>query len=419
MTPHCQLGIFGLSAAIGVGMVQQYLGPAMGVVSLSTWSELVEAAAGGLLEESVWCELKEMATPTGTAKKDANMEMARDLASLSVDGGLLIYGVRDKDFDVVGCDTVGLADRIAQVSATRIHPPLSPTFQPALMHPDDNSLAVLVVQVPRSPLAPHMVDGSYWGRSSNGKRKLDDAEVRRLLLQRDRGEDAFLSRLTGMEARDPLVDYIEGHPTGNGHIYLVAEPCAPVVRSDEPQGSDALRQGIRPSDWPGTVPDCTYRAFDPTGEAYASIPEYNDPVQNRYERTLCHVLLKDDSSIEVVSGGGTVENETQLGRPAKFLLAGLVSALAVQTLQLVESRSLAWGYTGPWRVGLRVTKTRGTIFKTNDFFKRMPTFTADEYIKTTVVRGVDTRPLEQAQVLLKGLYRGLGIESQTVDQIAN
>lgn len=400
-------------------MVQQYLGPAMGVVSFSTWSELVEAAAGGLLEESVWCELKEMATPAGTAKKDANLEMARDLASLSVDGGLLIYGVRDKDFEVVGCDTAGLADRIAQVTATRIHPPLSPTIQPALGHPDDDSLAVLVVQVPPSPLAPHMVDGSYWGRSSNGKRKLDDAEVRRLLLQRDRGEDAFLSRLTGMETRDPLVDYIEGHPTGNGHIYLVAEPCVTVVRSEEPQGSDALRKSIRSSGWHGTVPDCTYRAFDPTGEAYASISAHGDPVPSQYERQLCHVLLKDDSSIEVVSGGGTAEYETQPGRPAKFLFAGLVSALTVQTMQLIESRSLAWGYTGPWRVGLRVTQTRGTIYNTNDVFTRRPTFTADEYIKTTVVQGVDTRPLEQAQGLLKGLYRGLGIESQTVDQIAN
>lgn len=400
-------------------MVQQYFGPARGVVSFSTWSELVEAAGGGLLEESVWCELKEMPTPIGTGKKDANLEMARDLASLSVDGGLLIYGVRDKVFDVVGCDTSGLDDRISQVSATRIHPPLSPTIQSVLVHPDDDTLAVLVVQVPPSPLAPHMVDGSYWGRSSNGKRKLDDAEVRRLLLQRDRGEDVFLSRLTGLETRDPLVNYIQGHPTGNGHIYLVAEPCAPVVRNDEPEGMDALRKGIRSSGLLGTVRDCTSRAFDSTGEAYASIPTHGDPVPSQYEYQLCHVLLKDDSSIEVVSGGGTREYEPQPGRPTKFLLADHAWTLAVQTLELLQSRSLAWGYTGLWRVGLRVTKTRGTIYHTNDFLRRMPTFTAEEYIKTTVVQGVNARPLEQAQGLLNGLCRGLGIESQTIARIVD
>ena len=67
-------------------MAQQYLGPTLGVVTFSTWSQLVEAAEGGLLEESGWCELKEMATRPGSNKKDANLEMARDLASLSADG---------------------------------------------------------------------------------------------------------------------------------------------------------------------------------------------------------------------------------------------------------------------------------------------------------------------------------------------
>lgn len=400
-------------------MVQQYLGPAFGVVTFSTWAELVTAAEGGLLEESVWCELKEMATPPGTAKRDANLEMARDLASLSVDGGLLVYGVRDKDFEVVGCDTARLADRIAQVSATRIHPPLSPTVHQPLMHPDNDTLSVLVVQVPPSPLAPHMVDGSYWGRSSNGKRKLDDAEVRRLLLQRDRGEDAFREHLIGMEARDPLTNYVERHPTGNGHVYIVAEPCAPVVKDDEHQSSAVLRQGMRTSNWPATIPDCTYQAFDPTGEAYASATTHSNPVTSQYERELCYVLLRDDASIEVVSGGGTAEWGTQPGQPAKFLLAGLVSTLAVQTLQLVHGRSRAWGYTGLWRVGLRVTKTRGAVYNTSDILTRSLAFTADEYVNTTVVQGVGTEPLEQAQRLLKGLYRGLGIKFQSTDEIAD
>lgn len=399
-------------------MVRQYLGPALGVVTFSTWAELVEAAEGGLLEESVWCELKVMATQPGIGKKDANLEMAKDLASLSVDGGLLIYGVKDETFEVVGCDATGLADRISQVSATRVHPPLSPTIMPPLMNPDDDSLSVLVVQVPPSPLAPHMVDGSYWGRSGNGKRKLEDAEVRRLILQRDQGEGAFRERLIGMEADDPLADYIEGHPTGNGHIYIVAEPCAPVVREGKPQGLETLRRGMRPSSWHGTIPDCNYQASNPAGEAYASLPKQGGAVPSRHERNLCHVLLKDDGSIEVVSGGGTAEYEARPGQPNSFLLAGLVSALVVQALQLVEGRSYAWGYTGPWRLGLRITKTRGTVYNGNDMFT-LPNFAADEYVNSAVVKGIDSSPLEQVQSLLKGLYRGLGIQSRSVDQIAD
>lgn len=66
-----------------------------------------------------------------------------------------------------------------------------------------------------------------------------------------------------------------------------------------------------------------------------------------------------------------------------------------------------------------MTKTRGTIYNTNALVIRMPTFTAGEYIKTTVVQGVNARPLEQAQGLLNGLCRGLGIESQTIARIVD
>ena len=400
-------------------MVQQYLGPTLGVVVFSTWSGVVDAAEGGLLEETAWCELKEMATRPGASRKDANLEMARDLASLSVDGGILIYGVRDKDFEVVGCDITGLPDRIAQVSATRIHPPLSPAVLPPLAHPDDEALSVLIVQVPPSPLAPHMVDGSYWGRSSNGKRKLDDAEVRRLLTQRDRGEDVFRERLIALEDRDPLVRHIQDHPTGNGHIYLVAEPCTPVVRDEELQDWRRIRDGVRSSRSHDTVDGCTRHSPDPTGEAYATIETHADPQPAKHERHLCHVSIKDDSSIEVVSGGGTAEWEHPPGTITKYLDVGRVSTLVLQTLQMVEGWSQTWGYTGTWRIGLRVTNTRGAIHTTHDWFSYSPAFAAVEYVSTTSVQGVGGDSLELARPLLKGLYRGLGLKDRDIDDVAD
>ena len=402
-------------------MAQQYLGPTLGVVTFSTWPQLVEAAEGGLLEESGWCELKEMATRPGSSKKDANLEMARDLASLSVDGGILIYGVRDKDLAVVGCDTTGLADRIAQVSATRITPPLSPAILPSLENPDDDSLAVLIVQVPPSPLAPHMVDQSYWGRSSNGKRKLEDAEVRRLLLQRDRGEDAFRTRLIALEDHDPLVGHIQDHPTGNGHVYLVAEPTAPVARDDGLQEWGRIRDALRHSGRRGTVADCMRHSPHPAGEAYATVGTNADPQPAQYERRLCHVLIQDDGSIEVVSGGGTAEPESPDGTVTKYLDVGLVSTLTVQTLQMVEGWSKAWGYTGTWRVGLRVTNTFGAVRTTHDdwLLGRPSAFKADEYVATTVMQGIGDESLDLAQPLLKGLYRGLGMVNEPINEVAN
>lgn len=78
-----------------------YLGSGKGRASLTSWDEVEIAAAAGVLEESAWVELKQ-AVPASS--KPANQELARDLASLSVDGGTLIIGITDKTHDVVGTD---------------------------------------------------------------------------------------------------------------------------------------------------------------------------------------------------------------------------------------------------------------------------------------------------------------------------
>lgn len=188
----------------------------------------------------------------GGDKKATNMELARDLASLSVFGGVLIYGIRDKTLDVVGVDAEALDSmktRISQVAERSIHPPLSSIIHPEIRNPDDLSRAVLVVEVPASPLAPHMVEDkggnaatrgrSYWGRSADGKRTLSDDEVRLLMSHRASSEEKFEGHLRMLVAEDPIpapapVDApMWREPsraaTHNGHIYLLAGPCAPVV----------------------------------------------------------------------------------------------------------------------------------------------------------------------------------------------
>lgn len=77
------------------------------------------AASSGILDETHWVELKQ-AIPVSS--KPANLELARDLASLSVDGGVLIVGVKDAGGAagaVVGTSLDGLASRIDQVRLPR------------------------------------------------------------------------------------------------------------------------------------------------------------------------------------------------------------------------------------------------------------------------------------------------------------
>jgi hypothetical protein len=89
-----------------------YLGPDKGRWTPATWADVVEAAAGGLIDETHWVDLKQE-LPAG--KATANTDLAKDLASLAVDGGLLVIGVEDHNSHagkVCGVELAKLADRV-------------------------------------------------------------------------------------------------------------------------------------------------------------------------------------------------------------------------------------------------------------------------------------------------------------------
>lgn len=115
-----------------------HLGPDRSL-SLSTWDELVAAAKGGLLDENQWCELKQQLPPSD---KKNNLELARDLAALSVHGGVLIIGIKDNGAEVVGLDedVTALKSRISNVARTRVDPPLSPVIHDPIVGPGGGSV---------------------------------------------------------------------------------------------------------------------------------------------------------------------------------------------------------------------------------------------------------------------------------------
>ena len=400
-----------------------YLGPTVGRVPLSTWRELGAAAQGGLLEETQWVELKEMPSPPNKA---TNTELAKDLASLSVNGGVLIFGVKDKTFQVVGCDVSGLVDRISQVASIRVHPPLSPVVYPAVSHPDEPEKAVLVVEVPPSPQAPHMVDDSYWGRSSNGKRKLSDAEVRTLLQNRASTAAAFKERLLGMAEDDPLARLVVGHPTGNGHLYLLAEPCAPVLgRSADFDLARVVRNEITVSPGRSVIASLTNRGRDPLGQTMEWPASHEDPLERRHEDQASHLLCRDeDDSLEYVSGGGTYFRK---GGPRgeesmEIVGVGVIIIAVREFLQLIERLSSGhWGYSGQWRVGIHVTHLAGKSVSFNDLFSGHVTFPRETYTQqiVTSAAALIEAPDDEAKRLLSGFLRAIGCEGSELDQAIN
>lgn len=399
--------------------MQQYLGPSRGTVTFSTWEDLVRAASGGLLDETQWCELKVMPSPSD---KPNNVELARDLASLSVYGGLLIFGVEDKTFKVLGCDTGGLDDRVAQVAMTRVSPPLSPIIHRLLPDPDDELRSVMIVQVPRSRLAPHMVDDNYWGRSSNGKRKLSDAEVRELLQARTTTSQEFRDRLLRMVDDDPLVRLIDGHPTGNGHLYLLAEPSTPVIGGEidfmELHRAASAASSLDRNGYGVGLHSLSYQAPDPLGVAWQSRTE---PVTANYERSLCHLLVHaDDSSIESTFGGATaLIEDANRGGSQVVLLGRSILLMTRQFLRLVKALSEQWGYAGEWRVGVHAAPLLGSVWQENAAWGQETPFARDSFTVDKVETPVtwSDSAEEETVRILAGLLRGAGRANRSFEQL--
>lgn len=393
-----------------------YLGPGRPLTSLSTWGEVVSAAQGGLLEENQWCELKAMLPPSS---KSSNLELAKDLASLSEFGGVLILGVADKTFEVVGLDIDkigGMKSRISQVASMTVTPPLSPVIHDPMAGPQ--SKVVMVVSVPPSPVAPHMADGFYWGRSSDGKRKLSDPEVRTLMTARASSETDFRARLTGMVDRDPLDDFTENSPTGQGHLYFLAEPVAPMPpRPGDLEVGKLRYAGIQwGADWNGTLTNCTSQAFDPEGQAFMT---GRTILPAKFERNLCHFSVKDeDGSVEVVHGGATFAHELPRGGTCHSILDRLVVILTRQALALVKEFSTEVGYMGQWRIGIHLTKLKGKRRSTGQL-ANFPPFASDGYTQTTITGAYELEdeldPVTDR--LLRGFKRGLGIEQWSLEDM--
>jgi len=142
--------------------------------------------------------LRETGTFDGKAalpQPGRNKDLAKDICAMTPDGGVLLYGVGGDDGtrpDVLSpFDLAGAAERIDQVTQTGIsEPPVIEIHD--ILSDDHEGLGYLVVVVPASPRAPHMLtldgDNRYWGRGAMGNRILTEGEVARLYARRERWE---------------------------------------------------------------------------------------------------------------------------------------------------------------------------------------------------------------------------------------
>jgi hypothetical protein len=191
-----------------------YLSPDNPRWAPKTEADLQAAIDGGWLEEGHHLDLKE-ACPSS---KGANKEMARDLASFAVNGGTLIFGVREdktnRVFELAPQPLHGLPEKAEQVARAIPDPALqsspSRSTRPPVTAPATSSSTYRP-----APAAPHMVDGQYYGRGDKTKHRLSDAEVVALHPRRRTTETDGLALLRKEMDTDPLRDVgTESHRGG-------------------------------------------------------------------------------------------------------------------------------------------------------------------------------------------------------------
>lgn len=155
-----------------------------------TAGELERAAREGVLVERRRFEAKRELPAAGK-----NEDVAVQVASLTVDGGLLVYGLDEDEHErpsiPTPIDLEGAAERIDQVVGALVDEPPYVEVEPLRLE-DDPGKGYLVVIVPPSPRAPHQVavkgDRRFYGRGDKGKRILSEGEVARLYQRRGHWE---------------------------------------------------------------------------------------------------------------------------------------------------------------------------------------------------------------------------------------
>lgn len=145
-----------------------------------TWAE-VEALKGQAQETQALDFKRQLST---------TLEIAKDITAMTVNGGVLIYGVDEDKKTLVASEITpiplkGVEEKLHQVAGSRVTP--APDFDVAsIANPADETTGVVVVVVQASSLAPHQWDSRFPVRRGTTTEYLAEPEVERLYRQRQR-----------------------------------------------------------------------------------------------------------------------------------------------------------------------------------------------------------------------------------------
>jgi hypothetical protein len=392
-------------------MTYVQLGPSR--VQLDTWNDIVEAAREGLLDERTYCELKK-----GLPPSSQNGEVSRDLASLTVDGGILVYGVADAGAGKAG-EVVGMSDpesaktRLVGLAQGRVQPSMVCDVR-VVLDPHDETRGCVVVEVPPSAIAPHRADERYWGRSSEGKRVLPEPQVAELFATRRNRDDGLVEHLLGLSGPfDPVDQDARVH----GHLYVSAMPLTPTS-GPPPWNHDKhpleLTVGAgfpRHGYGGGDLTSVNYKETHPRGIVAASIDRHEMTIDEAYAKRL---LIRDSGGIDFAAGLGTRSRPGPNNSPAVEVVPLTPVLLHVdQCVRLTAHIAQLRGDSGTWHLGVHMNSLLGlpsSAALDEMSFRRASTYAEESFTNDVhvTVREMIESPEHVVQKLMTPLVRGLG-----------
>jgi hypothetical protein len=184
-----------------------------------TENDIIYAVQSGSLEESAIFDAKE-------ELPSKNQEIAKDIAAMANDGGVIIYGIgEDEHGRVTKLTPIPLAGQAEKIDAVvRSSIAESPVIHISSVQTKENpEVGYLIVHIPPSERAPHMVvvkgDHRFYGRTATGNYPLPEGEVARLYARRQQSEvdrEKLLDAEINTSPLAPNEDY--------AYLYLFARP---------------------------------------------------------------------------------------------------------------------------------------------------------------------------------------------------
>lgn len=387
----------------------------MDAIQARTEEELQRLALNGLLEETHWLDLKRELGSGNAANKD----LAKDIAAFALDGGTILIGL-DEDTSPPGLWPVpvdGLPERIEQIARMRVDEAVQ-IRTTVINSTSDPTLGYVVVHVPQSIRAPHMVDGRYYGRGDKTNRMLPNAEVvrlldRRLADRRDLRADARAIR-TDLVGDDQRLLVVVADPVGAREDMLVAlsesstwqETVLQLVHS----ATDAQNQTYAP-----TLAQASGFARRPGGVALTT--GMYDGQRFSGNDHAAEIVFTESGRLVLASERAVTTRSFQNVFPAQpdatvvfeALIVGHISMLA----RLAAAVSHQWGYTGSWRFALSMNGLGDSVSWTltdQHYGDRGPIYTENIYERATEASldDLDDDPGQVAAALTAPLLRSLG-----------